>query len=70
MPSAPFATSASPLDDTYAGADAAWRLALERYLRLAREGAGAGRLRAAAAEFHAAALRRGRLARPPEDSER
>ena len=55
-------------DDGYADACEIWRTALDQYLRLAREGAGGSRLRAAAAAVHAAALRKGRLARRIEDS--
>ena len=55
-------------DDRYAEACEVWRTALDQYLRLAREGAGGSRLRAAAAAVHAAALRKGLLAREHEDS--
>jgi len=51
--------------EQYAQAHAAWQHAIAQYLRLAREEAGAARLRVAAANVHAAALRKGRLA--PED---
>ncbi len=57
------ATSAQHPDGDYAEACEAWRRALEDYLRLARNNAGAARLRAAATAVHAAALRKGRLAR-------
>jgi hypothetical protein len=43
-----------------------WQLALESYLRLARAGAGAAELRAAATAVHVAAKHRGRLAREPD----
>ena len=56
-------------EDGYAEASELWRTALEQYLRLAREGAGGSRLRAAAAAVHAAALRKGRLVREREDSQ-
>jgi hypothetical protein len=65
----PLATPATRPDDRYAEACEAWRRALGDYLRLAREGAGAARLAAAAHAVHAAALRKGRLARPFEDCE-
>ncbi len=48
-------------EESYAEACEAWRHALDRYLRLARDGAAAAKLRAAAAAVHAAALRKGRL---------
>ena len=67
MPSAPLSAPPSPADDRYAEACAAWRRCLENYLRLAREGAGGARLRAAAAADHAAALHRGRLRRDHDD---
>jgi hypothetical protein len=51
-----------PADGGYAEADAAWRAAFARYLAVARTGANAAALRAAAAAVHAAALQRGRLA--------
>lgn len=54
-------------DEAYAEACALWRTALEQYLRLAREGAGGSRLRAAAAAVHTAALRKGQLARTHEE---
>ncbi len=66
--SQPHATTADRPDDSYAEACDAWRRALEDYLRLARSDAGAARLRAAASAVHAAALRKGRLARGPEES--
>lgn len=52
----------TPADENYAQAYAAWQHALDNYLRLAREEASAGKLRAAA--VHAAALAKGRLANP------
>jgi hypothetical protein len=66
------APDAAPLatDDGYAQACEAWRHAFEDYLRLARAGAGAAQLLAAAAAVHAAALRKGRLARRAEDAQR
>jgi hypothetical protein len=66
MAAAP-ATSTAPSDDAYAEAYDAWRRALGNYLRLAREGAGAAKLRAAAAAVHAAALNKGRIAHGPGD---
>jgi hypothetical protein len=67
MASAPNPTPASSADDSYAAAYEVWRQALENYLRLARDDASAARLRAAAAAVHAAALRKGRLARHAGD---
>ena len=49
--------------DEYDEACTAWQLALESYLRLARAGAGAAELCAAATAVHVAAKHRGRLAR-------
>jgi len=62
-------TSAQPPDGSYDEACEAWRRALGDYLRLARNNAGAARLRAAANAVHAAALRKGRLARGLEESD-
>jgi hypothetical protein len=70
MAPAPLATPTTRANDGYAEAYEAWRYALDDYLRLARDGAGAAKLRAAAAAVHAAALRKGRFARGPEDAER
>jgi hypothetical protein len=58
----------SPAHEGYDEACALWQTALAQYLRLAREGAGGARLRAAAAAVHAAALRKARLARGHEDA--
>ncbi len=55
-------------DATLAAADAAWRLALGRYIKLAREGAGRGMLRAAAAQVHEAALHKSRAALRQRDT--
>ena len=68
MTSQPPSASAPLPVDRYAEATEAWYRALGDYLRLARAGASAAKLRAAANAVHAAALRRGRLAGGPEDS--
>ena len=68
MAPAPLATPASATPDSYAAACKAWRHDFDSYLRLARQGASTARLRAAAAAVHAAALRKGRLARALEDA--
>lgn len=49
-------------DEDEDAADAAWREALARYIGLARQGANASLLRAAAEAVHRAALHKGRLA--------
>jgi hypothetical protein len=54
---------------SYAVAYRLWHDALALYLRLAREGAPAAKLRAAAAAVHSAALEKGRLARALEAAE-
>ena len=68
MAQEPVQTPQARPEDRYDEACDAWRCALEQYLRLAREGAGGTKLRAAAAAVHAAALRKGRLARSQADA--
>jgi hypothetical protein len=58
----PSATSAPDVDVRFAEAYEAWRRALADYLRHARQEISAARLRAAAREVHAVALRKGRTA--------
>jgi hypothetical protein len=70
MASTPLTTAAGDAHDGHAEACEAWRHAVEHYLQLARHGAAAGKLRAAAAAVHAAALRKGRFAGGSEDPER
>ena len=65
----PPASVTMPPDGGYAEACALWQIALDQYLRLAREGAAGSRLRAAAAAVQAAASRKGRLALAYERSE-
>jgi hypothetical protein len=57
-----------PPDATLAAADAAWRIALARYIELARQGAGRGMLRAAATAVHQAALHKSRAALPAREA--